>query len=98
FVFARSSFKTETSLMRINGEEFSFLRDVVDRQFVFLATNDDKLRRRSFRPAVLYFDGDIARITEELITAFPFAFDLPRDRGTVWRGFYLRRSGFLQRK
>ena len=74
------------------------MRDAVDRQFVFLATNNDKLRRGSFRPAVLYFDGDLARITEELITAFPFAFDLLRDRGALWRSFYLRRSSFLQRK
>ena len=84
--------------MRINGEKFSFLRDVIDRQLVFLTANNHKLRRGSFRPAILHFDCDLARITEDLVTAFPFAFDLLRDRGAVWRGFYLRRSSFLQRK
>ena len=84
--------------MRINGEEFSFLHDVVDRQFVFLTAHDDELCGGSFRPAVLQFDCDLARITEELISAFPFALDLLRDRGAVWRRFYLRRSSFLERK
>src|SRR5438094_8661859 len=84
--------------MRINGEEFSFLHDAVDRQFVFPATHDDELCGGSFRPAILHFDCDLARITEELIPAFPFALDLLRDRGAVWGRFYLRRSSVLQRK
>src|SRR5205807_6813737 len=77
---------------------FSLLRDVIDRQFVFLPPHNDEFRGGSFRPAVLQLDRDLARITEKLVPAFPFALDLLCDRGTPRRTFHLRRSSFLQRK
>src|SRR5215831_19744768 len=98
FAVARSPFKTQPSLMRINGDEFSFLHHVVDRQLVFLTAHDDKFRAGSLRPAVLQFDCDLARIAEELIAAFPFALDLLRDGGVAGRRFDLRWSNFLQGK
>src|SRR6266480_1928236 len=95
---ARSPFKTQPGLMRIDCDEFSLLHDTIDRQFIFLTPNDDELGGGSFGPAVLQFDCNLARITEKVIPAFPFALDLFCDRGTARRTFHLRRSSFLHRK
>src|SRR6266480_837710 len=84
FVLARPSFETQPGFMRIDRDEFSLLHDAIDRQFIFLTSHDDELRRGSFRPAVLELDCDLARITEQLISAFPFALDLLRDHGAAW--------------
>src|SRR6266700_1111015 len=97
-VLARPSFKTQPGLMRIDRDEFSLLHDAIDRQFIFLTPDDDELRVRSFRPAVLQLDCDLARITEKLVAAFPFTLDLLRDGGAAGRNFHLRWSSFLKWK
>src|SRR5437773_114142 len=75
--------------MRINGEEFSFLHHVVDRQFVFLTADDDELRLILCRPCALvrqrtlYRESDVAGLHRDITQRRTFETQSRNSNGTL---------------